>query len=454
MDLNEKTKLILARMVVTIDGPAGSGKSTTASMLAEKLGLTYLDTGAMYRAVTWDILENKIDPEDEEMVTARTRELDLEMKYVEGVPSFFLGGEKLGERIRSQRVSSAVSPVSRHRGVREALVRIQRSISEEGGVVAEGRDTGTTVFPFADVKIYLVADIESRSKRRVSQLKEMGLDGEVGSIKNNLEQRDQIDSTRQHSPLRKPPGSVLVDTSGISIEDQVGLISDIVIKKAEELADLRVWPGEKNEQSKKPVYWTIVSTAIHLFYRVVFGLRRYGLENISYRENYIFASNHISYSDPPIIGSSLKRKIWFLAKKELFKNFLFGWLIRKFNAIPVKRGEADRVSVKTITEKLMAGDSVLLFPEGTRSRNGKIRKLKSGIGYYALQTGRPIVPLFISGADDLKACFLRKKKMEVRIGRPVRIDPDYHSDDKKEDYNMLAQMTMEEMVMMKNDSEN
>jgi len=157
---------------------------------------------------------------------------------------------------------------------------------------------------------------------------------------------------------------------------------------------------------------------------------------------------------PPIIGSSVNRKVWILAKKELFNNFFFGWLIRTFNAIPVKRGKADRASVLALTEKLETGDSVLLFPEGTRSRNGKIRKLKSGLGYYAIQTGRPIVPIFISGANNLKDCFFRKRRLEVHIGKPIRLDPDYKVIDKKNDYVLIASMTLEEMRMLKNGAEN
>jgi len=305
MKIANKPELMLSKMIVTIDGPAGSGKSTTASMLASELNLAYLDTGAMYRAVTWDILENNINPEDQENVTRRARSLDLKLKDVDGMPLMFLDGELLGEKIRSQRVSAAVSPVSKHSGVRESLVRIQRSISERGGIVADGRDTGTTVFPFADVKIFLVADIESRAKRRMAQLEEMGLDGDIESIKTNLKERDHIDSSRETSPLCQAPGSITVDTSGLSIREQVDLIKKAVLKKAQDLSELYAWPGEKNINAKKPLIWAIASALVYSFYKIVFGLKRYGLENISFRENFIFASNHISYSDPPdnrIIG--------------------------------------------------------------------------------------------------------------------------------------------------------
>ncbi len=454
MDPDKRVGHTIGKMLVTIDGSAGSGKSTTASMLAEELGLTYLDTGAMYRAVTWDSLENGISPEDEAAVTERAGNIDLELREAEGVPSLFLNGRRLGNEIRSSEVSAAVSPVSKYSGVRRSLVKIQRSIALKGGIVAEGRDTGTTVFPFADLKIFLTADIGSRALRRKNQLEEMELEGRIESIRENLENRDRIDSTREHSPLRRPPGSITVDTSNITIEEQVGIIKDAVVKKAEELSRLRVWPGEKNEKATMPLYWRSASACVYFFFKIIFGLRTYGRDNISYRENYIFASNHISNSDPPIVGSALKRKVWILAKKELFGNFFFRWLITRFNAIPVDRGKADRMSVTTITEKLVKGDSVLLFPEGTRSRDGNIRKLKSGLGYYAIQTGRPIVPVFIRGCDRLKDCFLRKEKMEVHIGRPIRIDAGYESSDKKSDYETLASMTREEMSMLKYGPEN
>ncbi len=453
MENAEKTRAMLSDMLVTIDGPAGSGKSTTASLLAKRLDLIYLDTGAMYRAVTWCVLEEGFDPADEEKITKAAKNIELELRIVDNTPLWFINGKEAGSEIREPAVSAAVSPVSKHAGVRRSMVKLQRKIATQGGIVAEGRDTGTTVFPFAHVKIFLVADIESRAQRRVEQMRLMGIDQDIDLIRANIAKRDEIDSTREHSPLLRSPGAILVDTSHMTIDQQVGMIERIVIDEAEKLAALRVWPGEKNPNAHKPIYWAVTTFFVSMFYKFVFGLKIFGEDNLDYRENYIFASNHISYSDPPLIGSTVGREIWFMAKKELFQNRLLGWLIRKYHAIPINRGEADRKSIRTISGKLDDGYSILLFPEGTRSRTGKIRKLKSGLGFMALQTGTAIAPLFISGANSMKKCFLRKKRLEIRIGKPIRVNSTRCvAEDKKRDYQTLASMVWEEMRMLQDES--
>ena len=177
------------------------------------------------------------------------------------------------------------------------------------------------------------------------------------------------------------------------------------------------------------------------------------MDNLLYRENFIIASNHISYADPPLVGCVVKREIWFMAKIELFRNRFLGWLIRKYHAFPVKRGAADRKSIKVIFDKLADGYSVLLFPEGTRSRTGEIGKLKSGLGFIAMNTGKGIVPVFIKGAGTLVKCMMRREKLEVRIGRPIRLNPDYVPEDRKSDYEILAGMIAESLKVLKDESE-
>ena len=196
MSNKKLTDKILRDMIVTVDGPAGSGKSTTAQALAERLDLTYLDTGAMYRAVTWKVLQSGIDTEDREAVTRIADDISIEMEIRNGIAVLIVDGEPAGSEIRGPEVSGAVSPVSTHPGVRRAMVRIQRKIGNRGGIVAEGRDTGSTVFPFAHVKIFLVADVEARTQRRVNQLRQMGITQTDDEIRNNLLKRDEIDSGR------------------------------------------------------------------------------------------------------------------------------------------------------------------------------------------------------------------------------------------------------------------
>src|SRR6056297_2616079 len=185
--MNEKIQnRIINKMIITIDGPAGSGKSTTASLLAERLNLTYLDTGAMYRAVTYAVLENGVDPENNEGVAEIVEGIDLEFGEFEDKKVILLNGKKIEKEIRDSKVSNSVSKISRLGCVRREMVKLQRKIAKDGGIVAEGRDLGTVVFPYAHFKIFLVAGIEARVTRRVAQLKSMGLDFDPEKVRENI----------------------------------------------------------------------------------------------------------------------------------------------------------------------------------------------------------------------------------------------------------------------------
>lgn len=449
----ETTAGILSDMIVTVDGPAGSGKSTTARALSERLGLTYLDTGAMYRAVTWKVLEAGVDPEDRDAVTGIAEKLSLELVFNDGKPVLVVDGEPAGSEIRGPEVSGAVSPVSTHPGVRRAMVRIQRKIGNRGGVVAEGRDTGSTVFPFAHVKIFLVADMEARTMRRVKQLGQMGITQTEDEIRDNLVRRDEIDSGREHSPLVRPVGAFVVDTSGVTIAEQLRTIEEIVRKEAGRLGDLYVPRGRRNPVSTGHKFlFTISRNLIRFLESLLFGIKVHGSENLQFAESFFFASNHISYFDPPMVGSTFDRELWIVAKKELFRNRIFGWFIAAVNAIPIDREGFTRSTLKAVDRAFAQDDSLLMFPEGTRSKTGRLKEFKPGIGMLAYRSGKSIIPAYISGTDALKDCFLRKRRLTVRIGRPIRIPGEYRSDDRKKDYEILSAMIYESMKMLEDET--
>jgi cytidylate kinase len=449
-----QTEGALRSIIVTIDGPAGSGKSTTASLLAERLGLRYLDTGAMYRAVTHAVLQRGIDPENSDAVTAVARSINLDLRIEDNGPVLFLDGENIERAIRKPTVSNAVSPVSRHPGVRREMVRLQRTIASEGGIVAEGRDTGSVVFPYAHVKIFLVADLAERAERRCKQLREMGIDQQVKEIADNITARDAIDSSREHSPLVKPTGAFTVDTSTLTIEQQVSEIERLTREEAVRLAHLSVPSGERNSFEKMKIYYRISHFAVRQFFRLLFGLEIDGDVNLRYRENFIFASNHLSYFDPPVVGCALRREVSFMAKKELFANRLFAWLIRKYHAIPIDRNEIDRTTMKLIMGKLSSGESILLFPAGTRSKKEAIGTFKAGLGFLSLQSGVSIVPVYVTGTNAMRDCLVRRKRLRVRIGPPVRVRAGYRPEGGKKDYETLSSMVRSEMEMLKYEAEN
>ena len=217
-------------MIVAIDGPAASGKSTTAKMVAKKLEMTYLDTGAMYRAVTLALLRSNTDLDDYDSVCQVVDELELDI-YDKGSKTIVkLDGEDVSQEIRSMPVTENVSAVSAMKYVRQTMVEIQRNIGKKTNCVVEGRDIGTVVFPDAELKIFMVADVNMRAERRFKDLHEMGESRSFQDVLADLKRRDEKDSTRAYSPLQKADEAIEIDTSMLSIDQQVRKIINLVKK--------------------------------------------------------------------------------------------------------------------------------------------------------------------------------------------------------------------------------
>jgi cytidylate kinase len=215
-------------MIIAIDGPAASGKSTVAKALASRLGFQYLDTGAMYRAVAFRALSKQVDLTDEPAVAAIAATAEVTFAHEQGsaLPTrVSIAGEDVTTAIRTPAVDSAVSPVSAMPSVREALVAQQRRIGAEGDIVVEGRDIGTVVFPHAEVKVFLTASSEERARRRTVDMVDRGHDLAVEWVQSDLERRDAADSTREASPLAPADDAIRLDTTGMSIDDVVAAIT-------------------------------------------------------------------------------------------------------------------------------------------------------------------------------------------------------------------------------------
>jgi cytidylate kinase len=211
-------------MIIAIDGPAASGKSTTAQKVAEKLGFTYMDTGAMYRAVTLSIILEGIDPEDSRRLHKLLDELFLDLKWENRHLAVFLNGKDVTEDIRSVEVTKRVSAVSAIPKVREKMVAIQQSLGSRTDCVIEGRDIGTVVFPNADWKFYITANYDSRARRRQRDLLALGENQSIARLIEDLKVRDKKDSSRLLSPLKRAVDAIEIDTTHLTINEQVKLI--------------------------------------------------------------------------------------------------------------------------------------------------------------------------------------------------------------------------------------
>ena|ERR1035437_296092 len=232
------------KLIVAIDGPAGSGKSTSAKIIAQKLGYLYIDTGAMYRAITFLVIKQNIIDDSDAIVKAAENS-DIKLKYVNGTTLVFVNDVDITEDIRTHELNEKVSIVSKIAGVRKALVKKQQMMKHEGeGIVMEGRDIGTVVFPDADVKIFLTAALDERASRRAKEYERKGKGVSVHKIKSNLSMRDTIDSTRDSNPLIKADDAIEVDSSKISIEEQVEIIF-LQVKKAALNKGIKLFNEEK-----------------------------------------------------------------------------------------------------------------------------------------------------------------------------------------------------------------
>jgi cytidylate kinase len=224
------------KLIIAIDGHASCGKSTLAKALAKELHYVYLDTGAMYRAVTLYFLDNGIDYGDPKATEEALKNIRLHFERVQAQNHIFLNGRDVEQEIRTSRVSEHVSQVATIPAVRRMIVAQLQDIGRRRGIVADGRDIGTVVFPDADVKIFLTADLDVRTSRRHLEMAAKGIDANWEDIRQNLQMRDHIDSTREDSPLQVAPDAVVIDNSLLSEKEQLEQALLLVRRAQERLA--------------------------------------------------------------------------------------------------------------------------------------------------------------------------------------------------------------------------
>ena len=404
--------------VIAIDGPAGSGKSTTARALADSFGLLYIDSGAMYRALTHAALVAGIDPGDEDALAGLLTPASLVLKPARGEVSVFWNGKDVSKAIRTPEVDATVSQVSSHPAVRSNMVERQKIMGRLGGVVMEGRDIGTVVFPLATAKIFLSASLEARVERRFRQYQHRGLEVSREELRLDLAERDRQDSERLTSPLTISPDAIVIDSSELTLEQQNQICARacLVNPTLDEELDTDFETAFREIPWHYRLAYAFFSAAARFY-----GLRQVGNEGGALPRGCIVAVNHVSNWDPPLIGSTFWRHpVHTLTKSELFKIWPLGPLFRWIDSIPIERSGYDAGAFDEAAARLGDGANLLIFPEGTRRAIGHPGPVRNGLGILVQATMAPTLPLFIRGSYGRQPGGSPKSPLEVHFGPVIR----------------------------------
>ncbi|MEZ5381145.1 MAG: (d)CMP kinase [Microthrixaceae bacterium] len=432
-----------ASRVVAIDGPAGSGKSTVARAVAERLGTAHLDTGAMYRAVAFAALRDGLDLDDGDGLDALAKRVELNL---EG-GRVLVDGDDATEAIRGQAVSQAVSPVATNAGVREAMVRRQREWAEaHGGGVIEGRDIGTAVFPDAGVKVFLTASPEERARRRAAETD--GID--QATLAAQIAERDERDATRAVDPMKPADDSLLLDTTEMDLEAVIQAVLDAADAAAPPASPTRAaseaerapdWspPGAGRPTSVfvRPTQPVIEAPQLGLGaragYQLISATAR-GIGKVGYRTEivgrerlprtgpYILAPSHRSGMDFLFAAMVTRRRVRWMAKESLWKHPALGSFVDIMGGFRVNRGTADRHSLRVAEAILSDGQPLVVFPEGTRRRGELVEDLFDGVAWLSSRQRVPVVPVGMAGTEEAMATgskLPRPGKIVIWVGEPL-----------------------------------
>lgn len=428
--------------IVAIDGPAGSGKGTIAKRVAKRFGFINIDTGAMYRCIALKTIEKNVSLEQEDKIIEIAKECKIELKNKGTKQDTYLDGNDVSDRIRHKDVTDIVSQVSGIKEVRLILDSMQKAMGRENDIVMEGRDIGTNIFPNADIKIYLDADVEVRAKRRVKQNELKGINISYEDVLENLKMRDENDKSKDYGALAKAPDATYIDASKMTIEELDKKIT-LLIKEGQKKIKLNKKIYYVRPETWRKKFWrAIAKNLLHLMFKLLFFIKKENEENVPKEGSCIICANHVTALDPVAVVASTKRKLSFLAKEELFHNWFLRWVWHFMDIIPVKRGSGDIESMKRSIKVIKDGGMLGLFPEGTRKGLEKNAKIKNGAVYMAVRTGSRIVPIGIKGKQKIFT------KMVLNYGEPIDYSKYKGQEKDKELLNKLSIELMDTIVML------
>ncbi len=389
---------------IAIDGPGGAGKSSLAKSIASKMGIIYVDTGALYRTIGYYMLLNGIDTKDSSRVVPALSDFTLELTYRNEKQVILLNGEDIMHAIRTPEVSMAASNVSAIKEVRDYLLNTQRNLAKQHSVIMDGRDIGTVILPNAEVKIFLTASPEARAKRRYDELKEKGQDVSYDQVYSEMIERDKNDSTRDIAPCIPADDAIMLDNSDMTADETVDAVIKII---------------NKAKKKQKKSFYMKAHAVVAGFVRFIFRAKASGLENIPKEGGFIICANHIAVRDVMILGATCPRQIRFVAKKELFSIPILSSLIKALGAVKLDRGGTDISAIRKSVELLENGELVSIFPQGHRypSVDPSSTPIKSGAGLIAFRSQCDVIPVFIKTKKNKYGFF---RKVQVIYGKPIK----------------------------------
>ncbi|MDP2990625.1 MAG: (d)CMP kinase [Kiritimatiellota bacterium] len=410
----------MSNLIIAIDGPSASGKSTVSRKVAEHLGYVHVDSGAIYRALTCQIIRDGLAGSSPEAIVRHLPSVAMRFFAEAGAVRFAINDVDPGPAIRSLAVQEQVSAVAAIPEVRSWVGERLRSLMTFGDLVIEGRDIGTVVFPEAAFKFYLDADPEERARRRYREQQDMaGGRTDPAEVKRALLRRDACDQSRSTAPLAMAPGAFRIETTHLAIEDVVSQILSIVRSPPEQRM-----PKAIEQDGFKPFVYHI-SRVFFLCYLWIFHrYATHGCKHVPREGGCILVSNHASFLDPIAVCCNIwNRHVCFLARDTLFKQSRFmKWWAIAVGTLPIDRTKGDIRALKGAINLVRQGNMLCLFPEGTRTSNGRLQPVTAGIGFQIEKAGVPVIPAYVSGTFEAFPRGARRpkpRKIATYFGRPV-----------------------------------
>jgi len=392
----------LVGLVVALDGPASSGKSSVGAAAAVRLGYRFCDTGLLYRAVTWLALRRGVGADSISALVALADEIELVPDSEGRLAHVSVEGADVTAEVHGAEVDVAVSAYARVAELRAALLTRQRAIAATGRIIMAGRDIGTVVLPGSDLKLYLDASPEERARRRASE-RGLDLEGtEAAEILDELRRRDELDSSRPVAPLRPAPDALILRTDGNAFETTVEQVVDAIRAREAAARPAADAPGRPRRRrptmgvirrdraaptpiaTRKTWILRLGSLVLRVIARAIIRIRVEGdLSAIPESGPLIIAANHASSADPVLIGAFLNgrlhRPLNWLGKRELVEMPVIGWFMRQAGIHPVDRATADVGAFRTAIRVLESGNILTVFPEGTRSPDGVLQEVRDKV---------------------------------------------------------------------------